>query len=694
MVETSRRKPAGETINYQALDDITINSEPFSPVVGSDKKDLVPLTHDKSLSDDDDTSHRQRKSTQMTSNRSAPWEIHWKKPSFIGFMLFAGLVLSLAHHFYYMSLSGNRTGDEKKQAWPTRIGTGFAFLITSCLKAATTAALGQYVWMVVKRQPLTIKNLDRLFALSTDPIALFSVELLKGAKLAILLGAITWLLGLASIAPSATLTIVAKNISQEVHLPILDFSKAVWNNSMDGQWNAVLVTNTIAINTASNIDVLGLARQVSGSEWSYSLQFYGPSVKCNKPNSTQQAVFDNITKYYEEENIFTYDDENDDRANTTFGVGSGRIIYTSWSSWYAAGTPNTDGGKLPPPLARYSSSYPELWIQTSTSEMVCTAVNASFSIAVSYIDGIQYVTQQDVKIIGDYNISYVNVGSIESGATVTNSDGVTTTTATGASAQVLWNEYIPHMYALGAILGGNITLQDTTLTNSQMTEQYSGYGTTNFLGTGLMACDEIANTPFKNESSYLVRNASATFTNTFTSTNQPWLCRNRTLARGIEDLANNITISYLSSPDLTSDGDPQNIVTSNTNNYYVYHPLWLLLSYGLALLFSTIAVAIGVYAIRSNGVVHSNSFSAIVATTRNTELNGYLGRSSLGAEPLQSNAGDRRLKFGPVVNQATTEDSNSSEETESQSPTDEKIPHIAFGLEENIGQLRKGEHYN
>ncbi|KAB8304071.1 hypothetical protein EYC80_005413 [Monilinia laxa] len=671
MVKTSRHKPAGDAIDYQALDDIVINSEPFSPVVGGDKKDLVPSTHDK-LSSDDDIFHTQRKSTQMTLNRSARWEIHWKKPSFIGFMLFAGLVLSLAHHFYYTSLSGNRTGDERKQAWPTRIGTGFAFLITSCLKAATTAALGQYVWMVVKRQPLTIKNLDRLFALATDPIALFSIELLEGAKLAILLGAITWLLGLASIAPSATLTIVAKNISQEVHLPVLDFSKAVWNNSMDGQWNAVLVTNTIAINTASNIDILGLARQVSGSEWSYALQFYGPSIKCNEPNSIQQAVFDNVTKYYEQENIFTYDHVIDNRTNTTFGVGSGRIVYTSWSSWYAAGTPNTNDGKLPPPLARYSSSYPELWIRTSTSELVCTAVNASFSIAVSYIDGIH----------------------IESGATVTNSDGVTTTTATGASARVLWNEYIPHMYALGAILGGNITIQGTTLTNSQLTEQYSGYGTTNILGTGLMACDEIANTPFKNESSYLVHNASATFTNTFTSTTQPWLCRNRTLARGIEDLANNITISYLSSPDLTSDGDPQNIVTSNTNNYYVYHPLWLLLSYGLALLFSALAVAIGVYAIRSNGVVHSNSFSAIVATTRNTELDGYMGRSSLGAEPLQSNDRDRRLKFGPVINQATTEDSSSGGENGSQCETDEKIPHIAFGLEENIGQLRKGELYS
>ncbi|KAK6609643.1 hypothetical protein H4I96_03574 [Botrytis cinerea] len=641
MIELSRRKLADTPIDYQALDDITFNPESLSTPVGSDKDPLVPSSSpsDKSVADGDDISYAQRKSTQITRPPSATWGIHWKKPSFIGLMFLAGFILSLAHHLYYMSLSGERTGDEKKQAWPTRIGTGFAFLITSCFKATTTAALGQYIWTVVKRQPLSIKNLDHLFALSTDPIALFSIELLKGAKLAILLGAITWYVlntrgliafGLASIAPAATLTIVAKNISQEVRLPVLDFSKAIWNNSVDGQYNAVSITNTIAINTASNIDVLGLSRQVSGSEWSYTLQFHGPSIKCNEPNGTQQAIFNNITKYYEQNNIFTYDDQNDNRTNTTFGVGSGRIVYTSWSS--------------------------------------C----------------------KNVEIIGHYDLSYMNVGSIESGPTITDSNGVTTATATGASANVLWNQYIPHMYALGAILGGNITLQDVTLGSSH-NEQYSGYGATNILGTGLMACEEIASTPFKNESSYLIRDPSSTFTNTFTSTTQPWLCRNQTLARGIEDLANNITISYLSSPDLTSDSDLQQIITSNTNNYYVYHPLWLLISYGLALLFSVIAVAVGVHAIHSNGVVHSNSFSAIVATTRNPELDKFLGRSCLGADPLREDSEQRRLKFGLVSDEVITGNLKSADgESESQWQM-EKHSHVAFGPEQNVGQLRKGE---
>lgn len=158
MIELSRRKLADTPIDYQALDDITFNPESLSTPVGSDKDPLVPSSSpsDKSVADGDDISYAQRKSTQITRPPSATWGIHWKKPSFIGLMFLAGFILSLAHHLYYMSLSGERTGDEKKQAWPTRIGTGFAFLITSCFKATTTAALGQYIWTVVKRQPLSI----------------------------------------------------------------------------------------------------------------------------------------------------------------------------------------------------------------------------------------------------------------------------------------------------------------------------------------------------------------------------------------------------------------------------------------------------------------------------------------------------------------------------------------------------------
>lgn len=94
--------------------------------------------------------------------KPATWGIYWRKPTFIISMLLLGFILSLGHHFYYGYLNGRVTGNAAKQAWPTRIGTGLAFLITSLFKAGTVASLGQYIWRAVKRQPFTMgKTLSR-----------------------------------------------------------------------------------------------------------------------------------------------------------------------------------------------------------------------------------------------------------------------------------------------------------------------------------------------------------------------------------------------------------------------------------------------------------------------------------------------------------------------------------------------------
>jgi hypothetical protein len=92
----------------------------------------------------------------MQKTEYASWRVHWRKPAFILAMLFASLALSLGHHFYYLSMDNQTAGDAAKQAWPTRIGTGIAFLVTSCLKAGTATALGQYIWTIIKRKAFTI----------------------------------------------------------------------------------------------------------------------------------------------------------------------------------------------------------------------------------------------------------------------------------------------------------------------------------------------------------------------------------------------------------------------------------------------------------------------------------------------------------------------------------------------------------
>jgi hypothetical protein len=83
-------------------------------------------------------------------------------------------------------------------------------------------------------------------------------------------------------------------------------------------------------------------------------------------------------------------------------------------------------------------------------------------------------------------------------------------------------------------------------------------------------------------------------------------------------------------------------------NIYQYNSFLLLLSYGIPLVFTTCTVLLGIHAFRSNGVVHSTAFSAIVATTRNPALDALSEGHSLGSFPLDKEMAKVKLKFGGI----------------------------------------------
>jgi hypothetical protein len=461
-------------------------------------------------------------------------------------------------------------------------------------------------------------------------------------------------------------------------VPTLNWSLPIWS-AQTSSWEATVASNTVAVRAADDINVVPLPAPLSATDWSYTLQFFGPSLDCSLANSTEQSMFDNVTQTMEQENIFTHSELTD----TGFDSTSIRLVYSAWSAWLASGSPNS----WLPRVIEYGAynafvtPMPQMFIQTSTQSIVCNSVNASFDVTISFVNGSQQIIQNGIQLLGNYSMPLVNIA--ETGSIGAN-------TSDGSLQEEFYSPYLSHFYAIGSLLSGDITLADTFVFDQYNNEQYRTNVTTSILTTGLTACDDIANSPFKNftDSGAGGNDTATAFTNTFPSL--PWMCRNRTLMAAIEDLANNITISYLSTPDMTGNSSVlKTILTSNTVNKYQYHPFYLLLSYGLALLFSSIAAMIGFWAMHLNGVSHSMNFSAIVATTRNPELDALTGRSSLGADPVENKAENVRLKFGPLLNH--------TEELKDKGGADvrltEKIPHIAFGLEEHVGRLRKGEIY-
>jgi hypothetical protein len=82
------------------------------------------------------------------------------------------------------------------------------------------------------------------------------------------------------------------------------------------------------------------------------------------------------------------------------------------------------------------------------------------------------------------------------------------------------------------------------------------------------------------------------------------------------------------------------------------------------------------YSIVANGVSHSSSFSAMIATTRSPKPDALVEGSSLGALPLDRDIHKARLKFGELLKEKGDEGG-----------------HIAFGLEDEVLNLRSNERY-
>jgi hypothetical protein len=104
----------------------------------------------------------------------------------------AGIILALVHHTYYSYLHGRKIGSASRQQWATAFGTAFSFIVIALLKTAIGEAYNQYIWTLVRRRAYSLGCLDKLFALTSDPLGFFNWELLRHAKFGLVLALSVW----------------------------------------------------------------------------------------------------------------------------------------------------------------------------------------------------------------------------------------------------------------------------------------------------------------------------------------------------------------------------------------------------------------------------------------------------------------------------------------------------------------------
>jgi hypothetical protein len=109
------------------------------------------------------------------------------------FFALSGVGLAIGHHFTYANLEGQNVSENQfSQQAVKQIGNAFVALVLGAMKIAVDASYNQYAWTIVKRRSFPIGTFNKLFSLLSVGLSFLSLHLLRDAKFAYLLGAISW----------------------------------------------------------------------------------------------------------------------------------------------------------------------------------------------------------------------------------------------------------------------------------------------------------------------------------------------------------------------------------------------------------------------------------------------------------------------------------------------------------------------
>lgn len=172
--------------------------------------------------------------------------------------------------------------------------------------------------------------------------------------------------------------------------------EVLWRASLSAETFSVLPTHAPSVNA------------------SYEIKFFGPALECRDANKTQQQLFDLWAEsFWRTRHVFTpatyYKFLSQTPDNTKFYPQ--QLIFSAFS-WdyeglasehrYNSDTiPNgcTDNKTWIPPTDFPHEQPLQIWVQTaSSSESVCTLMNATFDVSFQFRNGIQISTVNSITV--------------------------------------------------------------------------------------------------------------------------------------------------------------------------------------------------------------------------------------------------------------------------------------------------------
>ncbi|KAF2138914.1 uncharacterized protein K452DRAFT_275818 [Aplosporella prunicola CBS 121167] len=557
-----------------------------------------------------------------SDSQRVKWKIHWIPPAIMVSLLIAGIAFAVGHHFFYQSLDDTLVTSSSQQKWTIRIGTGMAFLVKATLAAAVGVAFTQYLWMIARRKAMAVGSLDSMFSLTSNPLSFANLEVLFKAKLLVLLALASWFMPLIAIVTPGTISVENRMVTNTTNgrVPFVAFSRSedVWSDYVgeSGSFGTVgsaspAVTRLLSA-VASSMGIIPITPQFANS--SFTLHFHGPALKCESladAKNNDQPVGDcrNCTSLQ--------------RLWNSTMKNSNAAQYIYWQS------------------AAPEDSHNLLFIRTGTGVHVggtprynsCQLWNASYTAQFNFTDGAQTTTIKDLKYESTMNYtSSTSFGELPPGG----------------------RAYLSMFQAISTLLFGEVGITQGLSSSGMLGADLP------IVGTGLMACPEIlADWKYDDKGTTLDQIVS------------PWMCRKNSVPAAVEDLFQNFTLSLLSSQFLNGNTSTD-IYVSFPRNFWSYNPLDLLISYVVGVVVALVAIIVGFWALFLNGYSAGSSFSTILLTTRNPNLDDIAAGQCLGSQPLDRNFQKMKLQFGIVGRK-------------------DGVDHAAFGIRGTVNKLRKGQ---
>lgn len=348
----------------------------------------------------------------------------------------------------------------------------------------------------------------------------------------------------------------------------------------------------VAIQAAIGMEVVSIKPPEPNS--TFSMQFYGPAVKCTPLNSTHQIVLDyynNVTRtsrQFVTRNSLDLELKN----NTVFNDNSAKTIRSFNPLVFSAFAPyggiqgwffgidskdpvdqfNNWDVDLPWEMEylgyKVSETLPDdivqqLYVQTATDGFHCTMGNASYNADFEFINGLQtsvkYSTTDFLPMMVKRSGGGAGGGAMREEIVRGPYNGTYHTTLE-LSYMAIWTSF-------ASLISGNISLGyreiDRSSDNKRDTNLTLVQTNSRILLNGLSACTEITNNywsdlplqaedPKESPVEFFNPDGGRPHNSSNNLFDKPsWMCRNTTLIRAIEDLAGNITISMMSSTRLT-----------------------------------------------------------------------------------------------------------------------------------------------